>query len=124
YCYRRYGHNEADEPRFTQPLMYSIIDKKPSVREVYVRRLLEMGQITTEQAEEIVVRRRGRLDAALEEARKGVFSLVPTAMGGHGTRYAGGKDELVPEVPTAVPKEQLLALARRMVALPADFHAN
>src|SRR5258706_14073542 len=66
YCYRRYGHNEADEPRFTQPLMYSIIAKKPSVREVYVRRLLEMGQLTTEQAEEIVVRRPGRLEAALE----------------------------------------------------------
>jgi 2-oxoglutarate dehydrogenase E1 component len=124
YCYRRYGHNEADEPRFTQPLMYSIIDKKPSVREVYVRRLLEMGQITTEQAEEIVVRRRTRLDHALEEARKGVFSWVPTAMGGHWTRYAGGADALVPEVPTAVPKERLIELARRAVKLPPDFHAN
>src|SRR5438552_13841214 len=96
YCYRRYGHNEADEPRFTQPLMYSIIDKKPSVREVYVRRLLEMGQITTEQATEIVVRRRAVLDAALEEARKGVFSWVPTAMGGHWRHYAGGADARVP----------------------------
>jgi 2-oxoglutarate dehydrogenase E1 component len=124
YCYRRYGHNEADEPRFTQPLMYSIIDKKPSVREVYVRRLLEMGQLTTEQAEEIVVRRRGRLEAALEEARKGFFSWVPTAMGGHWARYAGGADALVPEVPTAVPREELVALARLATTLPSDFHAN
>ncbi|HKQ67810.1 MAG TPA: 2-oxoglutarate dehydrogenase E1 component [Polyangiaceae bacterium] len=124
YCYRRYGHNEADEPRFTQPLMYSIIDKKPSVREVYVRRLLEMGQITTTQAEEIVVRRRAVLDAALEEARKGDFSWVPTAMGGLWSHFAGGADALVPEVPTAVPKDELLDLCRRAVTLPADFHAN
>ena len=46
YCYRRYGHNEADEPRFTQPLMYAAIDKKPTVREVYVKHLVERGNIT------------------------------------------------------------------------------
>ena len=46
YCYRRYGHNEADEPRFTQPLMYAAVDKKPSVREIYVRRLLELGNVS------------------------------------------------------------------------------
>jgi len=124
YCYRRYGHNEADEPRFTQPLMYSIIDKKPSVREVYVHRLVGMGQITTEQAAEIVVRRRARLDAALDEARRGVFSWVPTAMGGHWTHYAGGADTSVPEVSTAVPRDQLVELCRRTVTLPPDFHAN
>jgi 2-oxoglutarate dehydrogenase E1 component len=124
YCYRRYGHNEADEPRFTQPLMYSIIDKKPSVREVYVRRLVEMGQITTHQAEEIVGRRRAVLDAALDEARKGEFSWVPTAMGGLWSGFAGGADAKTPEVPTNVPKEELIALAERAVALPADFHPN
>ena len=43
YGYRRYGHNEADEPRFTQPIMYSAVDQKPSVREVYVQRLIESG---------------------------------------------------------------------------------
>jgi 2-oxoglutarate dehydrogenase E1 component len=124
YCYRRYGHNEADEPRFTQPLMYSIIDKKPSVREVYVRRLVEMGQITTAQAEEIVVRRRGVLDAALEEARKGEFSWVPTAMGGLWSHYAGGADSLIPDVPTSVPKETLVELCRKAVTLPPYFSAN
>jgi len=124
YCYRRYGHNEADEPRFTQPLMYSIIDKKPSVREVYVRRLVEMGQITAPQADQIVARRRAVLDDALDEARRGQFSWVPTAMGGLWARYAGGADALVPEVPTAVPRDVLVDLCRRAVTLPPDFHAN
>src|SRR4029079_4181503 len=52
-CFRRYGHNEGDEPRFTQPVMYQLIDKKPTVREVYVKRLVEMGQVTEEKAEEL-----------------------------------------------------------------------
>jgi 2-oxoglutarate dehydrogenase E1 component len=124
YCYRRYGHNEADEPRFTQPLMYAIVDKKPGVRETYVRRLMEMGQITTNQAEEIVVRRRAVLDSALEEARKGAFSWVPTAMGGLWSHYAGGADKDTPEVPTAVSREALVDLCRRALTLPEGFHAN
>ena len=124
YCYRRYGHNEADEPRFTQPLMYSIIDKKPSVREVYVRRLVEMGQITTSHAEEIVGRRRAVLDAALDEARKGDFSWAPTAMGGLWSRFAGGADAKTPEVATHLPREQLIALCERAVTLPPEFHPN
>ena len=60
YCYRRYGHNEGDEPRFTQPVMYAAIDKKPTVREVYVKRLVELGNITEEQAEEIEHARQAR----------------------------------------------------------------
>jgi len=124
YCYRRYGHNEADEPRFTQPLMYSIIDKKPSVREVYVRRLVEMAQITTSHAEEIVGRRRAVLDAALDEARKGDFSWAPTAMGGLWSRFAGGADAKTPEVPTSLSREQLIGLCERAVTLPPEFHPN
>jgi 2-oxoglutarate dehydrogenase E1 component len=104
--------------------MYSIIDKKPSVREVYVRRLLEMGQITTAQAEEIVIRRRAVLDAALEEARKGEFSWVPTAMGGLWSQYAGGADALIPEVSTAMSRDELIDLCRQAIALPSDFSAN
>ncbi len=49
YCYRRHGHNEGDEPRYTQPLMYQAIDRKPTVRQVYVQRLLKMGHVTEEQ---------------------------------------------------------------------------
>jgi 2-oxoglutarate dehydrogenase E1 component len=46
YCYRKYGHNEGDEPRYTQPMMYRVIDKKPTVRRMYVDHLKRLGHVT------------------------------------------------------------------------------
>ena len=56
YCYRRLGHNEGDEPTFTQPVMYQWISKQPTVRQVYLENLVKMGGISRDEAEEIVVR--------------------------------------------------------------------
>ena len=53
YGYRRHGHNEADEPSFTQPLLYQAISERKSVREGYLDHLLKYGGVTLEQAEEI-----------------------------------------------------------------------
>jgi len=124
YCYRKYGHNEGDEPRFTQPLMYARIDRKPSVREVYVQRLVDAGHIAREEADEIADWRRGTLEAALEDAREGDYQQPPQAMGGVWTPYRGGPDASVPEVPTGVPKDRLLAALERMTTMPEGFHAN
>src|SRR5208282_541539 len=57
FCYRKYGHNEGDEPRFTQPVMYALIDQKPTVRNVYVDRLVAAGHITREEADTIAQER-------------------------------------------------------------------
>ena len=92
YCYRRYGHNEGDEPRFTQPLMYALIDKKPTVRQVYANRLAATGRITIAQADAILDARRAVLEKALEETRKGDFLQPPSAMGGVWAPYVGGLD--------------------------------
>jgi 2-oxoglutarate dehydrogenase E1 component len=124
YCYRRHGHNEGDEPRYTQPLMYQAVDRKPTVRQVYVRRLLKMGHVTEEKAEEIVVRRREALAAALDEVKQKGFAPVTYAMGGVWSSYRGGPDTATPEVPTAVPVETLRALSARLVDLPQGFHAH
>src|SRR5690606_8071071 len=51
-CYRRHGHNEGDDPSFTQPQMYETIDKHRSVRKLYTERLVRRGDISIEQAEE------------------------------------------------------------------------
>src|SRR4029079_14117115 len=66
-CYRRYGHNEGDEPRFTQPMMYHLIDQKPTVREVYVNKLARSGQITTELGDKLKTERQAELERAFEE---------------------------------------------------------
>jgi 2-oxoglutarate dehydrogenase E1 component len=124
YCYRRYGHNEADEPRFTQPLMYAIVDQKPSVREIYVGRLLQMGHITRVEADEIAARSRSLLDAALEETRKHGYPSTASSMEGLWSTFRGGPDEATPDVPTAVPRERLVALCHEAIRLPRGFHPN
>jgi 2-oxoglutarate dehydrogenase E1 component len=124
FCYRKYGHNEGDEPRFTQPVMYALIDKKPSVREVYVARLVQAGHITREEADAIAQERRATLDRALEEARQGDFHQMPETMGGVWAPYRGGPDAGVPDVSTAFPKEKLLEALARLTAMPAGFRPN
>ncbi len=57
YCYRKRGHNEGDEPSFTQPLMYEAIDKRESVRDAYLGHLLKLGGVTKEDADRIAERR-------------------------------------------------------------------
>ena len=68
FCYRRYGHNEADEPAFTQPLMYERISRHPSTREVYAQRLIEEGVVQAPDVEEIVRECTERLGSAFDRA--------------------------------------------------------
>jgi 2-oxoglutarate decarboxylase len=68
-CYRRHGHNEADEPSYTQPLMYAAIERKRSVRKLYTETLVRRGDLTMEEAEAALEDFSRRLQAALEETR-------------------------------------------------------
>jgi 2-oxoglutarate dehydrogenase E1 component len=124
YCYRRYGHNETDEPRFTQPAMYAAVDKKPSVREVYVKRLVEIGNISEQQAQDIGRSRRARLDDALDATRGKHFVPPQYSMQGLWAGYAGGKDAECPEVETKVPVERLRDLMLRGCETPSDFNVH
>jgi 2-oxoglutarate dehydrogenase E1 component len=124
YCYRRYGHNEGDEPRFTQPVMYSLIDQKPTVREVYVGRLVARGRLRVEQADKIKDERKALLEKALEEARNGDYLAMPNAMQGLWEGFKGGADAGAPEVSTKVKREVLLDTLARLSTVPAGFHAN
>jgi len=64
FCYRRHGHNEADEPAFTQPLMYKKIAAHPTTREIYAEKLIDEGVVTREQADEMVARYLARCEKA------------------------------------------------------------
>ncbi len=124
YCYRRYGHNEGDEPRYTQPLMYAAIDKKPTVRQIYVKRLVELGQISVELADDIVRRRREALAQALDEVKQKGFAPVTYAMAGVWSPYYGGPEKMNPDVPTALPADVLVDLSKKLLEYPEGFHVN
>ncbi|GAB2829079.1 multifunctional oxoglutarate decarboxylase/oxoglutarate dehydrogenase thiamine pyrophosphate-binding subunit/dihydrolipoyllysine-residue succinyltransferase subunit [Streptomyces daliensis] len=68
-CYRRRGHNETDNPHFTQPLMYNLVDKKRSVRKLYTESLIGRGDITLEEAEQALQDFQGQLEKVFTEVR-------------------------------------------------------
>ena len=81
-CYRKYGHNEGDDPSYTQPLMYQRIDAKRSVRKLYTETLVRRGDITLEGAEAALDDFNNRLQSVLDEVR-GEPSLAPTHLPVH-----------------------------------------
>lgn len=123
YCYRRLGHNESDEPRFTQPLMYRTIDRLPTIRDSYLKRLLKMKEITADEAEKIGVRCREKLDRDFEAARASTFHSDEQTLGGYWQGYFGG-DEPVEATPTAVAAGKLSFALQRLSALPSTFTVN
>ncbi len=124
YCYRKYGHNEGDEPRFTQPIMYRAVDEKRTIRQVYIDRLVETGKITADQADEISARRKRDLEAALEETQNGGYKLTPDSMRGLWTPFRGGADIDTPDVETSVPRPRLEELLDRLTTTPDWFHPH
>ncbi|HYY76795.1 MAG TPA: thiamine pyrophosphate-dependent enzyme, partial [Gaiellaceae bacterium] len=113
--YRRFGHNEGDEPSYTQPLMYRVIEEHPSVREQYARRLAERGVVSAEEAEALVAAVQARVREA-HEALKATF-----ASGGAGAkerRIGRGADA---QIETAVEAERLRALNDELLAVPEGF---
>src|SRR5207247_10774989 len=69
YCYRKYGHQEVDEPSFTQPDLYAKIDKRPSVTQIYKRELLDRGVLTQDDAASLETEFQLRLEMALEHIK-------------------------------------------------------
>ena len=90
-CYRRRGHNEADNPSFTQPLMYDLIDAKRSTRKLYTEALIGRGDITMEEAEQALRDYQQQLERAFTETSEAANQLaVPGRGHPAGTRRAGG----------------------------------
>ena len=82
YGYRRLGHNEGDEPSFTQPVMYRAIAKRKSVREGYLEHLLQLGEVTREEADAIAAKRREVLEGELSESQSAKPALGARATQG------------------------------------------
>ncbi len=122
YGYRRLGHNETDEPTFTQPLLYKKIAVRPNVRESYLDHLLESKNITREEADQILNKRHARLEKQLEAARTDQCA-VSAEPPGLWKNYTGGP-EPTEETETGVDKTRLSNLLRKLTDLPGSFHVH
>ena len=115
-CYRRRGHNEGDEPSFTQPLMYKLIDAKRSTRKLYTEALIGRGDITVEEAEEVL--------RDYQQQLEGVFTAV------HNTEPESDPNWKAPIVPspktvdTAVAEADLRKIANTQSTMPDNFKVH
>ena len=121
-CYRRYGHNEADEPKFTQPLLYKAIETHANPREIYNQKLLEQGTVDANLAKEMEKDFRALLQERLNEAKEDqTYSAVHQIFGGSwkGLKLAKPGAIAIP-VTTKVSSKVMLTLAKAISTLPAD----
>lgn len=124
WCYRRYGHNEGDEPEYTQPLMYKAIKKRVSVRQGYLDNLLKLNELTEADADEIVKARKARLEKALSESRAPDYEYQMDSGRGLWEGYLGGADEAVPDVETGVDKATLVRILEGITTVPEGFNIH
>ncbi|MER6331236.1 multifunctional oxoglutarate decarboxylase/oxoglutarate dehydrogenase thiamine pyrophosphate-binding subunit/dihydrolipoyllysine-residue succinyltransferase subunit [Streptomyces sp. NPDC001034] len=110
-CYRRRGHNESDNPAFTQPLMYDLIDKKRSVRKLYTESLIGRGDITLEEAEQALQDYQGQLEKVFTEVREATSQPAAGAP-------QEAQDGFPATVPTAVSAEVVKRIAESQVNIP------
>jgi 2-oxoglutarate dehydrogenase E1 component len=117
-CYRRHGHNEADEPSATQPVMYQVIRKHPTARQLYAERLVTAGVIDQAEAAAMPERYRQGLEEGKPQARAFVGTTGNRFTVDWSRHLEASWNELIT---TAVPGEALASLGRRLVQVPADF---
>jgi 2-oxoglutarate dehydrogenase E1 component len=123
WCYRKHGHNEGDEPAFTQPVMYRAIAAKEPVRAVYAGELLREGVVTAGEVEAMAREYRAELEEA--HAASAALAALPGRPGSGSVwaRYRGGP--IGPEEPdTAVPLDTLGHVGRHLAEIPQGFRAH
>ena len=117
-CYRRHGHNEGDDPSYTQPLMYALIDAKRSVRKLYTETLVRRGDISLEEAEQALDDFSARLQAALDETRAEAEGGPPAPLGL--PEYVQ-PDLFLPRIETGIDHETVTRLATVVRSVPEGF---
>ena len=125
-CYRRRGHNEADDPSLTQPTMYAVIDAKRSVRKLYTEGLIGRGDISVEEAEDALRDFQERLERVFQETRSAgdeQFNANSAEV------ISTGRKELTPQTPawdvdTSISQEVVDLVVRSQIDLPEGFVAH
>jgi len=125
YCYRRHGHNERDDPTFTQPLLYEAIGQRKPLRETFTANLLSLGTIKEQKAMEIAARSHENLERQLERARSSapeVLSAEPQSS--PWAPYHGGPVDEAGTVSTSVSKDRVIDVLTAITKLPKGFTAH
>ena len=120
-CFRKHGHNEGDEPAFTQPGMYKEIDDHPTVRDIYAKELLRKGEIAEKEKEELFQEFDDILQQAFEDAKNSSPLEVTEEM----MNRKQIKQEDWPDFPdTTYPREEIKDIAIKLNTVPKNFDAN
>src|SRR6266850_1402988 len=123
YGYRRLGHNEGDEPAFTQPVLYRAIAKRKPVREGYLEHLLKLGEVTREEADAIAAQRREALEKELS-ASQSAKEAGTERRSGLWSNYRGGPEPAAEITPTGTPRQKLSSWLEAQSTVPENFHPH
>ena len=114
-CYRRRGHNEGDDPSYTQPLMYDLIEQKRSVRKLYTESLIGRGDITLEEAEQVLKDYQQQLERVFTEVREATSTIEGW------TTVPDYPEKSHEDFTTAIPRETLKRISDAYVSAPDGF---
>ncbi len=121
-CYRRFGHNEGDEPAFTQPLMYDIIKKHPTLREIYGKQLIRENVIDQKYYDDAFQERMDSLQKVYEETKKNPPKIQPFKFDGFWKGFRKGTgDDLLQPVNTKTDIKLLTEIGTKLGEYPANF---
>ena len=124
-CYRRYGHNEGDEPGFTQPLMYKKIKSHPRLMDIYLKKLIQQGLVHEQSIKKLYQEKMEILQKELEAVRKNPPQQKPNAFEGQwkGLKRGGAADFMRP-IDTSFAADKLNQLAQVLTQVPEDFNLH
>ena len=125
-CYRKYGHNEGDEPRFTQPQMYELITARQTVRALYAEELAAKGRLAAEGSKQIYDACVAEFTEAFTKSKTRSLVRDPDHLHGVWSQYRGGPDRETPQVETGLPLSKLKQLLTPLAKTPEGFtlHPN
>jgi 2-oxoglutarate dehydrogenase E1 component len=123
-CYRQFGHNEGDDPTFTQPKMYGIIKNHPSVRTLYQTQLIERGTVSDKDCEDISEEFQSEFEAALDEAKASDPKQAFAPMHGIWRQYEGGPEVDIEDVDTRITAALIRAYGEKMITVPEGFNLH
>ncbi|MDR6300093.1 2-oxoglutarate dehydrogenase E1 component [Mesonia maritima] len=119
--YRKYGHNEGDEPRFTQPKLYKAISKHDNTRDIYAKRLIEEGLIEKDYVEKLEKEYKDKLEENLESSRKEETTIITPIMQDEWDGYTyGTESDMMENADTSFDLEELTRIAETITTLPED----